>query len=259
MKNERQVRPPASHGIPPKSSVLIVEDEQRLRDMLVRAVGEMGYPVAGVGSAEAALRSLDKEPCGTLIIDLNLPGMEGMTFLGAVRKRWPDVQAIILTGFGDLDAAKQAIHLDVVDFLTKPCALGDLEIALDRARRRTAPRLPEVEMTGDEGFDDEDENEDEADWDESNQVAGAVRPPGSPASTEAADGTGGAAPAAPGLEFSPRESSEALSMEEIERQHILAALQKHNGNRNAAAAELNISLRKLYYRLAQYQKQGKMP
>ncbi len=63
-------------------------------------------------------------------------------------------------------------------------------------------------------------------------------------------------PSAAALEFTPREGSEALSMEDVERRTILAALEKHKGNRTATAAELGISLRKLYYRLAQYQKLG---
>lgn len=270
MKTDRQDRSPGNATSQLKDCVLIVEDEQRLRDMLMRAVGEMGYSVVSVGSAEAALRAMDKEPCGILVLDLNLPGMEGMTLLGNVRKRWPAVQAIILTGFGDLEAAKQAIHLDVVDFLTKPCALGDLEIALDRARRRAGPRLPEVELTGDEGVDEEDVDEAD-DWDEAPEslqasAASAASAAGSAERGELGAGrNAGGEPGEPGsdaggggLEFSTRESSEALSMEDIERQHILAALQKHHGNRNAAAAELGISLRKLYYRLAQYQKRGQM-
>ena len=264
MRNDRSGRAPAN----PADRVLLVEDEQRLRDMLVRAVGEMGYPVTGVGSAEAALRALEKEPAGILILDLNLPGMEGMTLLAAVRKRRPTIQAIILTGFGDLAAAKQAIHLDVVDFLTKPCALGDLEIALDRARRRAAPRVPEVldDATG-EAVDDEESDEPAEDWDEEAERAeqgASTRSPHSAESAESAAATagetsGGHERQAGGLEFLPRESSEALSMEDIERQHILAALQKHGGNRSAAAEELGISLRKLYYRIAQYQKRGQMP
>ena len=198
--------------------VLIVEDEVRLREMLTRAIREMGFSPTGVGSAEAALRSLDQQPCDIVILDLNLPGMHGMDLLEQLRHREPDVQVIILTGFGDLDAAKRAIHLDVVEFLTKPCALGSLEQAIDRARRRRfkmmQPDLPAPEE----------------------------EPP----------------------QFSPPPASDAdpssnVSLEEMEQRHILAVLEKNRGNRSATAAELGISLRKLYYRLGQYQKQGLMP
>jgi len=127
--------------------VLIVEDETRLREMLTRAVKEMGFTASPVSSAEAALRLADAQIFGIAILDLNLPGMSGMELLQALRKKHPDLQVIILTGFGDLEAAKRAIHCEVVDFLTKPCALGTLEVSLDRARRRSlktiSPQAPE--------------------------------------------------------------------------------------------------------------------
>jgi DNA-binding NtrC family response regulator len=198
--------------VPRYDKVLLVEDEARLREMLLRALSEMGFSPTPAGTAEAAQRVLEREPHGIIILDLNLPLMSGMEFLTALRQRQADVQVIVLTGFGDLDAARKAIHLDVVDFLSKPCALGDLEIALDRARSRLR-KFSEPEL---------------------------------PAEPEVE----------PKLEFTPRETSPAVSLEDVERQTILAALEKNNGNRNATAAELGISLRKLYYRLAQYQKQG---
>src|SRR5262249_41243326 len=68
---------------------------------------------------------------------LQLPAMGGMDLFERVRKDWPQIQVIVLTGFGDLATAQRAIHLDVVEFLSKPCHLYNVEVALDRARRRT--------------------------------------------------------------------------------------------------------------------------
>ena len=200
--------------------VLVVEDEDRLRDVLVRAIPQMGFGSIGVRSAEEARRLLEKEPFGVLILDLNLPGEDGLSFFQSVRERWPDKQVIILTGFGDLEAARQAIHLDVVDFLTKPCSLGDLEIALDRARKRLTdpdalPRRP--------GDMNEDEDGDRA----------VPSPAGTSGSTE--------------LEGQP--------LRNVEKAHILAALARNEGNRQATADELGISVRTLYYRLSEYQKE----
>ena len=202
------------------ADVLLVEDDARLRDVLVRGMREMGFRPAAAASAEQAIRLMDRRPCPTVIVDLNLPGAGGLDFLRAVRRRWPRTQAIILTGFGDLAAAREAIHLEVVDFLTKPCALGDLEIALGRAAERL------------------------------NRQAAAD---GGPAPRIAPPDDGGLAA---DLAFAPREGSAALSIEDVERRAILAVLEKHGQNRATAAAELGISVRKLYYRLAQYQKQG---
>jgi DNA-binding NtrC family response regulator len=119
-----------------RPKVLIVEDEPRLRELLLDVVPEMGFDAAAARTAEEAGRLMSAERRDILILDLQLPLMHGMDLFRAVRERWPRTQVIVLTGFGDLDAARAAIRLDVVDFLTKPCHLHDVEVALDRARRR---------------------------------------------------------------------------------------------------------------------------
>lgn len=201
--------------------VLVVEDEARVRGMLEKALAEMGYAGTFAGSAEAAGRILATKSFDILMLDLNLPGIGGMEFLERIRKQHAHTSVIILTGFGDLDAARKAIHLDVVEFLTKPCALGTLEAALNRARERRRTHLV----------------------------------------SQAVASTPEDVPARPPIAFvDPAKAADSnASMEDVERQHILAALQRHDGNRAAAAAELGISVRKLYYRIGQYQKMGLFP
>jgi two-component system response regulator RegA len=190
----------------PTDRVLIVEDEQRLAEVLVRSVEQLGYRAIVAGSGEQALHCMEQDPLPVAILDLNLPGMSGMQLFERLRKAWPDTQVIILTGFGELDTARQAIRLDVVDFLTKPCHLGDLEVALSRARQRLMRDLPEVDQT-------------------LLQAASSdTLAPDHPA-----------------------------KLADIERQTILAALARHDGNRDETARELGISIRTLYYRLKQYQ------
>ena len=213
-------------GYPPGEGrqVLLVEDENRLREMLTRAIHEMGFVPTAAPQAEAALRLLDQRGergFDILIVDLNLPGITGLELLEQTHARWPTTQAIILTGFGDLDAARQAIRLDVVDFLSKPCPLGELEVALDRARNR---RLKAA------GVD----------------PASVTPPTESAASTVEEEAESPDSPPVP-------------SLEEMEQRHILAVLERNHGNRTSTATELGISLRKLYYRLGQYQKQGLIP
>ena len=204
--------------------VLIVEDEARVRTMLEQALKAMGYATTLAGSAEAAGKVLASRAFDILMLDLNLPGMNGIEFLEKIRRQHPELAVIILTGFGDLEAARKAIHLDVVDFLTKPCALGALELALDRAsKRRRGALVGEVAST----------------------VPATAFESDAPRKAFAVHGADSAAG--------------AESMEDLERKHILAALHRHNGNRAEAAAELGISVRKLYYRLGEYQKQGLFP
>lgn len=120
----------------PSRRVLIVEDIPRLREMLTRAIRDMDFTPLAVESGEAGIAALEQEPADIALVDLSLPGMNGLEFCEHVHRCWEDTQLVILTGYGDLDAAKQAIRLDVVDFLTKPCTLGELEAALGRAMRQ---------------------------------------------------------------------------------------------------------------------------
>ena len=219
----------ASSTLPTGREVLVVDDEPRIRNMLAQALKQMDFRATLAASAEAASRELAQRTFDILILDLNLPGMDGMEFLTSMRKRHPDIQVIILTGFGDLEAARRAIHLDVVEFLTKPCALGNLEAALDRASKRRKGQIVNdaASVTG-------------------NQLPAFDDPPPTPART----------PAAPSAADS---AGAPLSLDEVEQRHILGVLERLNGNRAAAAAELGISLRKLYYRLGEYQKKGLIP
>jgi DNA-binding NtrC family response regulator len=208
--------------------VLLVEDETRLRDLLVRAVRDMGFDPQGCRTAEEAVKSMEADPAPILLVDLNLPGMGGLEFLEIVHRRWRGTAAVILTGFGDLAAARRAMHLDAVDFLTKPCPLGELEVALDRARRRSQPQAASLKGPL------------------------LARPPiqGQPAS---------APDRAESLNAAELAADRTRRLDEVERMHILAALKHHGGNRTATARELGISLRTLYYRLSEYQKAGLLP
>jgi DNA-binding NtrC family response regulator len=195
-------RPPSTAA----RTVLLVDDETRLREMLTTAVGDMGFVVTPARSAEVAMKAIESQSFDIVILDLNLPGMSGMEFFEVLRQKMPEGQVIILTGFGTLENARRAIRLDVSDFLTKPCALGELEVALERARqKRLAVWVPEK------------------------------------------------------VELPPQILSQpGMTIEELERRHILATLERNNGNRSATANELGISLRTLYYRLGAYQRQGLM-
>ncbi|HEX8912464.1 MAG TPA: response regulator [Humisphaera sp.] len=216
--------PPAPPLRPPvQPRVLVVEDEARLRELLARVLPGWGFEVAVARSAEEATKLAAADPPDVVVLDLNLPGEDGLAFFAKLRARWPQVQGIVQTGFGSVESARQAIHLEVVEFLTKPASLGDLERALDRAVRKlsAAPPVipPELLVEADEEDDDD-------------EGAGIDVPTDAPA---------GAA---------------GKTLEEVERQHILAALSRNGGNRTATALELGISRRTLYYKLEEYQKQG---
>ncbi len=199
-----------------RGRVLIVEDGSRFRQMLTRAIGGMGFDPRPVDCAEAAIPALEDEITEIALVDLGLPGMSGLELCRYLRKHFPSVQIVILTGFGDLEAAKQAIRLDVVDFLTKPCDHRELRTALERALERHAD---------------------------------AARHP---------DGEAGTPPGTGGKTAGDLSEKRAQTIEQIERRHILDAIERNNGNRSKAAKELGISVRTLYYRLSRYKTLGQL-
>ncbi len=131
---------PATDSDPHTLRVLVVEDERRLRALLLEMIPELGFGVCGATSAEEALAIMESDPQDILLLDLQLPGMFGMELCERVRQSWPATEVVILTAFGDLETARRAIHLDVVEFLCKPFHLCDIELAFDRARKRVMRR-----------------------------------------------------------------------------------------------------------------------
>lgn len=133
--------------------VLIVEDEPRLRDLLCDVLPGMGFAPIAVRAAEPALAHMQRDGADVILLDLNLPVMDGLTFLERFRERWPDTPVVIMTGFGDLSSARRAIQHGVSDFLSKPFHLSELETALGRAKRllHEQRRLARVTEAGESG------------------------------------------------------------------------------------------------------------
>ena len=127
---------------------LILEDEPRYRSFLADVLRDMEFVPVQAGTAEEALRQIGTEAPDMLLLDLNLPVTDGMTFLERFREDCPHTPVVIITGFGDLASARKAIRFGVSDFLTKPCDLGQLEAAIDRARRRPSAGAAETPSLG---------------------------------------------------------------------------------------------------------------
>ena len=120
--------------------VLIVEDEDVLRDLLASLLRGEGYGVDTVGSGEEALRLLDRELYDIVLLDLNLPGMYGMNVLSAAPAVQTDAQFIVMTAFGSVDTAVEAMKLGAFDYINKPFRTEELLLTLERARREAQLR-----------------------------------------------------------------------------------------------------------------------
>jgi DNA-binding response OmpR family regulator len=100
--------------------VLVVDDEKSIRRTLSLAIEPMGFEVRTVDSGEEALAALNEQDFGLLLLDLRMPGVDGMEVLRRVRTLRPDIRVVIITAHGSIDSAVEAMKLGAVDFLQKP-------------------------------------------------------------------------------------------------------------------------------------------
>ena len=122
-------------------TVYIVEDDASLRDALGQLLGLRGYRIALFATAEAFLQALNPEWVGCVMTDLRLPGMSGLQLQEALKERGVALPVIVITGHGDIAAARAAFRSNAVDFLEKPFE-DDLAIqAIDAAFLRETDRL----------------------------------------------------------------------------------------------------------------------
>jgi len=113
--------------------ILLVEDEAPLRQAVAEQLTDRGYQVEQADSGEAAVARLADFAFDIIITDLRLPGLDGSTVLEAAVKRYPDIIAIVVTGFGTVKDAVEAIKRGACDFVSKPFQIDELLHVLESA------------------------------------------------------------------------------------------------------------------------------
>jgi two-component system response regulator AtoC len=116
------------------TSILIVDDDKHTRDGLSRAL-QRTYDVVTVEGGEQALEILGTRPFDIVLTDIRMPGMDGLTLLQRALAREPELICILLTAYGNVETAVEAMKRGAFDFLTKPVNLDHLELLLARALR----------------------------------------------------------------------------------------------------------------------------
>jgi DNA-binding response OmpR family regulator len=107
-------------------SVLIVDDEQSIRLTLAMALEKLEIPVATAENGQEALDMLAKKPYSLMLLDLRMPGIDGMEVLRRVSGLRPEVKVVIITAYGSIETAVEAMKLGAVDFLEKPFNAEDV-------------------------------------------------------------------------------------------------------------------------------------
>ena len=115
-------------------NVLVVDDERNIRALVARVLGQDQVEVHGAATGKEGLQMADEVSPDLVLLDLRLPDMDGMDVLRALRSRYPEVAVIIITGFGQVQSAVEAIKVGATDYLEKPFEhVEKLKLAVGRA------------------------------------------------------------------------------------------------------------------------------
>jgi len=119
-----------------KIRVLVADDENNLRDLIVRELSRRGLETEGVGDGEAALARLREDPYDVVVLDMKMPKKEGIEVLRELQDIPEHPQVIVMTGFQEVATAVEAMKLGAYDYLTKPTKIEELEVLVRKAAEK---------------------------------------------------------------------------------------------------------------------------
>jgi len=119
-------------------NILLVDDETDFVDTMVKRFRIRKMPVTSAGSGPEALQLMAEQDFDVVILDVRMPGMDGLEVLRQIRSRHPLTEVIMLTGHASLDAGMQGMSLGAYDYVLKPADFDDLLDKVRRAHERKA-------------------------------------------------------------------------------------------------------------------------
>jgi two-component system response regulator AtoC len=122
------------------TKVLVIDDEGALRKFLQKELTARGFEVDAAGTAEEGLGKLAGSTFDVVLLDIRLPGMDGLTALREIRRFDPAPEVLVLTGQGSVESAVEAMRSGAFDYLTKPFHLGELEVQIQKAKEQARLR-----------------------------------------------------------------------------------------------------------------------
>lgn len=114
-------------------TVLLVDDEVVFTKNMSKLLTNRGYRVKAVNGGDAAVSALQGQGFDVVVLDLKMPGMDGIATLKEIKRMGLSTQVLMLTGHGSIDSALEALKLGAYDYLTKPCEIEELVSKIDGA------------------------------------------------------------------------------------------------------------------------------
>ena len=119
-----------------KNSILIVDDDEVVRRSYLRSLESLSCNVAAAGDGEEALQTMEQSPFDVVLLDVRMPGQDGLSVLRTIKQNWPDSEVVIITGYPSVTGAKEAMRLGAYDYVAKPVGPQDVINVTDGAMTR---------------------------------------------------------------------------------------------------------------------------
>ena len=116
-------------------TILVVDDDQDMRALLCDELQERGYRIAAASDGREALKKLGEEDCAVVLTDLRMRGMQGLELLNEVKRDYPGTNVIIMTAFGSVESAIDAMKHGAYDYVTKPIKNEEMALVMEKAVR----------------------------------------------------------------------------------------------------------------------------
>ena len=131
----------------PKPSILLVDDDERLRSRMARAFEERGYETQQAGGYDAAIAIAEQESTEYAVVDLRMPGKSGLEVVRELHRIDPATKTVVLTGYGSIATALEAVRLGATHYLTKPADVDEVIASFDRGDAEATPEAPPSETS----------------------------------------------------------------------------------------------------------------
>jgi len=119
-----------------KKPVLVVDDEKNIRLTFSETMTQMGFDTRTASNGEEALTKMQGAEFDLVLLDLRMPGIDGIEVLRRIRERYPKVRVIMITAHGTVESAVEAMKLGAVDFIQKPCTPNEIRELVGKVMER---------------------------------------------------------------------------------------------------------------------------
>ncbi len=119
-----------------RAKILLVDDEVAFANNIAKLISKRGYDIVTVYNGESAVQAVEEHDFDVIVLDLKMPGMDGMAALKLIKGKKPGVEVIILTGHGSFESGIDGMQLGAFDFIMKPVRFDDLYEKIRQAYQR---------------------------------------------------------------------------------------------------------------------------